>query len=110
MRVRGHSEADKYSYVPTPLLDEWRARDPILLFERRLRGEGHLAPDADRGMQDRIAAPITLARPFVLVENDDIWIALASGERSDCRGIEEIPRRPRGPDHRHFPEGRDPSR
>jgi TPP-dependent pyruvate/acetoin dehydrogenase alpha subunit len=58
MRVRGHSEADKYSYVPTPLLDEWRARDPILLFERRLRGEGHLAPDADRGMQDRIAAEI----------------------------------------------------
>ena len=31
MRVRGHSEADKYSYVPAPLLDEWRARDPILL-------------------------------------------------------------------------------
>ncbi len=58
MRVRGHSEADKYSYVPKTLLDEWAARDPIALFERRLRAEGHLTPDTDRAMQERIVTEI----------------------------------------------------
>jgi pyruvate dehydrogenase E1 component alpha subunit len=57
-RVRGHSEADKFSYVPKALLDEWTARDPIALFERRLREEGHLSSDADRAMQDRIVREV----------------------------------------------------
>ncbi|HLW47465.1 MAG TPA: thiamine pyrophosphate-dependent dehydrogenase E1 component subunit alpha [bacterium] len=54
MRVRGHSEADKYSYVPKALLDEWAGRDPIVLFERRLRAEGTLTEEADRAMAARI--------------------------------------------------------
>ena len=58
MRVRGHSEADKYSYVPQALLDEWAARDPIALFERRLQAEGHLSPEADQAMRDQIASEI----------------------------------------------------
>ncbi len=58
MRVRGHSEADRFSYVPQALLDEWAARDPIALFERRLRAEGHLTPDGDSAMQEQIATEI----------------------------------------------------
>lgn len=58
MRVRGHSEADRYAYVPKALLEEWKARDPIALFERRLRDQGTLTPDADWQMQDRIAREI----------------------------------------------------
>lgn len=58
MRVRGHSEADKSTYVPPALLDEWAARDPIALFERRLRAEGHLTPEADRSMQEQIVREI----------------------------------------------------
>ncbi len=58
MRVRGHSEADRFSYVPQALLDEWTARDPIALFERRVRESGDLTPEADRAMQDRIAQEI----------------------------------------------------
>jgi len=54
MRVRGHSEADKYSYVPKPLLDEWAGRDPIVLFERRLRAEGVLSEEADVTMRVRV--------------------------------------------------------
>jgi pyruvate dehydrogenase E1 component alpha subunit len=54
MRVRGHSEADKYTYVPKAVLDEWAARDPIVLFERRLRADGVLAEDADAAMRARI--------------------------------------------------------
>jgi TPP-dependent pyruvate/acetoin dehydrogenase alpha subunit len=58
MRVRGHSEADTLSYVPKALLDEWAERDPIVLFERLLRAHGHLPPEDDRAMQERIAAEV----------------------------------------------------
>ncbi len=58
MRVRGHSEADRYAYVPPDLLEQWRARDPITLFERLLRHDGVLTADADRAMQDRIAREV----------------------------------------------------
>lgn len=36
MRMRGHSEADDASYVPKPLLEEWRRRDPVERFEHHL--------------------------------------------------------------------------
>jgi TPP-dependent pyruvate/acetoin dehydrogenase alpha subunit len=58
MRVRGHSEADRYAYVPPELLEQWRARDPITLFERLLRHDGVLTADADRTMQERIAREV----------------------------------------------------
>jgi TPP-dependent pyruvate/acetoin dehydrogenase alpha subunit len=54
MRVRGHSEADKSSYVPKALIEEWVARDPIALFERRLRADGVLNDAADAAMRGRI--------------------------------------------------------
>jgi TPP-dependent pyruvate/acetoin dehydrogenase alpha subunit len=72
MRVRGHSEADKSFYVPQDLVEHWAARDPIALFEHRLREEGHLSPDADREMSERIARE---------VEEGLIW-AEASAEPS----------------------------
>ncbi len=58
MRVRGHSEADKSFYVPPDLVQQWEARDPIVLFERRLREEGRLSPEADREMSERIAREV----------------------------------------------------
>lgn len=58
MRVRGHSEADKSSYVPKALLDEWAGRDPIVLFEQRLRGDGVLSAEADEAMRARIARDV----------------------------------------------------
>ncbi len=57
-RIRGHSEADNVSYVPKALLEEWGARDPIPLFERRLRDDGVLTPEADRRIADRIAREV----------------------------------------------------
>lgn len=54
MRVRGHSEADKFSYVPKSLLDEWAGRDPIGLLEQRLRADGVLNEEVDAAMRARI--------------------------------------------------------
>ncbi len=79
MRVRGHSEADKYSYVPKVLLEEWSARDPIALFERRLREEGHLTADADRPMQDRIATEIEEALAWAEASPDPAPESVAEG-------------------------------
>jgi 2-oxoisovalerate dehydrogenase E1 component len=58
MRVRGHSEADKFSYVPKALLEEWAARDPIVAFEERLRARGVLGAEIDEAMQFRVAQDV----------------------------------------------------
>jgi len=58
MRVRGHSEADKSSYVPKALLDEWAGRDPIAMFEQRLRDDGVLSDREDDAMRARIAQEV----------------------------------------------------
>ena len=58
LRVRGHSEADKFSYVPKVLLDEWAARDPIASFERRLRTSGVLTDERDEAMRARVAQDV----------------------------------------------------
>jgi TPP-dependent pyruvate/acetoin dehydrogenase alpha subunit len=58
LRVRGHSEADKFSYVPKALLEEWAARDPIATFEERLRAWGALGAEIDEAMQVRIAQEV----------------------------------------------------
>jgi len=58
LRVRGHSEADKFSYVPKALLDEWAARDPIARFERQLRASGVLRDENDEVMRTRIAQDV----------------------------------------------------
>jgi TPP-dependent pyruvate/acetoin dehydrogenase alpha subunit len=79
MRVRGHSEADQYSYVPKALLDEWAARDPIMLFERRLLGEGHLTPDADRAMQSRIASEVEEALAWAEASPEPAAESVAEG-------------------------------
>ncbi|HEV2283607.1 MAG TPA: thiamine pyrophosphate-dependent dehydrogenase E1 component subunit alpha [bacterium] len=58
LRVRGHSEADKFSYVPKALLEEWAARDPIAAFEERLRAWGVLGAEIDETMQVRTAQEV----------------------------------------------------
>jgi TPP-dependent pyruvate/acetoin dehydrogenase alpha subunit len=36
MRMKGHAQHDPAEYVPRPMLDFWRARDPITRFEKYL--------------------------------------------------------------------------
>ncbi|HET7291073.1 MAG TPA: thiamine pyrophosphate-dependent dehydrogenase E1 component subunit alpha [Vicinamibacteria bacterium] len=46
MRMRGHAEHDDMKYVPAALLEEWKAKDPIERYEKRLL-EQHLATEPD---------------------------------------------------------------
>ena len=40
MRMRGHAEHDDMKYVPTQMVEEWSAKDPIVRYERTLLDSG----------------------------------------------------------------------
>jgi TPP-dependent pyruvate/acetoin dehydrogenase alpha subunit len=40
MRMHGHGAHDDMRYVPREMFEEWEARDPIRLYERRLTEDG----------------------------------------------------------------------
>ena len=61
MRVRGHSEHDDASYVARETVEAWRERDPIRLFEDRLRGWGFFDETSDGALRHRIADEIDAA-------------------------------------------------
>ena len=64
MRMLGHAIHDGAEYVPTELLDHWKARDPVAAMRRRLLDEGTVTEDqlvaidlvAQQKVRDAIAA------------------------------------------------------
>jgi TPP-dependent pyruvate/acetoin dehydrogenase alpha subunit len=54
MRMRGHAEHDDMKYVPREMLEAWAARDPLLLYERRLLETGA----ATRAELDQVTAEL----------------------------------------------------
>jgi acetoin:2,6-dichlorophenolindophenol oxidoreductase subunit alpha len=42
--MKGHAIHDAAGYVPKPLFEYWRKRDPIARFERYLVGKGWMTP------------------------------------------------------------------
>ena len=65
-RIRGHSRSDRNRYRTREEIEQWRARDPILLLERRLLAAG-LMDEAEmeavrRGVEEEIAAAIAFAK------------------------------------------------
>ena len=68
-RMRGHEEASGTAYVPDALVEEWRAKDPLLRFERQLAGtdvfdDGErdawrqaIKDDIDRLVDEAVAEP-----------------------------------------------------
>lgn len=64
MRMRGHAIHDNMSYVPKELLAEWELRDPILLFETRLREMGLLDDSKQNELTARITRDLDAAQAF----------------------------------------------
>jgi 2-oxoisovalerate dehydrogenase E1 component len=72
-RMRGHEEASGTKYVPTELMQEWAAKDPVENYEKWLISEGILSETArvqlresikqeiDKGWQETEAAPAPVA-------------------------------------------------
>ncbi|MGB3801883.1 MAG: thiamine pyrophosphate-dependent enzyme, partial [Lewinella sp.] len=57
-RVRGHEEASGVKYVPSDLIEEWQARDPVDTFADYLRGEDLLTDKIDIQLKDTIRKEI----------------------------------------------------
>lgn len=53
-RYRGHSRTDPARYRPEGELEQWRERDPITVFGRRLADEGLLTEEAQAEMQREV--------------------------------------------------------
>ena len=72
MRMHGHAEHDPADYVPREMFEEWRKKDPVELFERRLvdKRRASATPTAketrDKGSPacDRRASSKALADPM----------------------------------------------
>lgn len=86
MRMRGHSEADRYTYVPRALLEEWAGRDPIARLEQRLRDEGCLTPESDRAMQERIAREVEEGLAWAESSPEPAPASVADGVYADADG------------------------
>ena len=81
MRMRGHAEHDDMKYVSAELLEEWRAKDPIARYEKRLL-EQKLASEADliavtATIEKQLDADVAFAEqsPFPEAESalDDVY-------------------------------------
>jgi TPP-dependent pyruvate/acetoin dehydrogenase alpha subunit len=68
MRMRGHSEQDRAEYVPPEMLEEWRARDPIELFERLLTEEGILSSERRDAIATEVRETVTAAADWGLAQ------------------------------------------
>ncbi|MEQ8766788.1 MAG: thiamine pyrophosphate-dependent dehydrogenase E1 component subunit alpha [Planctomycetota bacterium] len=66
MRLRGHSEADNFSYVPKELIEAWQAKEPVSRFENALLQRGVLKEADVQAIEERIAAELEDAAQFAL--------------------------------------------
>jgi TPP-dependent pyruvate/acetoin dehydrogenase alpha subunit len=64
MRIRGHSEADDASYVPRPLIEEWRRRDPVERFERYLVEQNVLSAERLEAIREAALAEVDAAQAW----------------------------------------------
>jgi len=60
LRMRGHAVHDDASYVPPELFEEWRKKDPIARFEKKLK----LTTEEKAGFEDRLRSTVDDAADF----------------------------------------------
>ena len=58
MRLHGHSASDDASYVPNQMLEEWKAKDPVMLFEQRLLADGVLTKEMIRDTGEKVTREV----------------------------------------------------
>jgi pyruvate dehydrogenase E1 component alpha subunit len=66
MRMLGHASHDDARYVPSELLAEWKAKDPILRYEQVLGEQGLLTPQVEGEIEARVVAELEDAQAFAM--------------------------------------------
>jgi TPP-dependent pyruvate/acetoin dehydrogenase alpha subunit len=64
MRMHGHSASDDASYVPAPMLEEWKKKDPLERYEKSLVGAGILTDVLKVDIERHISSTIEDAVRF----------------------------------------------
>jgi pyruvate dehydrogenase E1 component alpha subunit/2-oxoisovalerate dehydrogenase E1 component alpha subunit len=64
MRMKGHAEHDDAWYVPKDEVELWKARDPILRFERHLLESGFMSAEERDMILSRIRSEVDSATEF----------------------------------------------
>jgi pyruvate dehydrogenase E1 component alpha subunit len=79
-RYRGHSRSDPAKYRPEGELDEWKARDPLIVLGDRLAAEGLLDEVAQASERERVQADIdaaaerAAAAPYLTLEEARAYV------------------------------------
>jgi len=60
-RIKGHAEHDNQAYVPKELIEEWKAKDPVVRFERLLLENGFATQDDITAIEQRVKREIDTA-------------------------------------------------
>jgi TPP-dependent pyruvate/acetoin dehydrogenase alpha subunit len=60
-RMKGHAEHDDQKYVPPEVVEEWKAKDPVVRFERVLMELGVAVSDDFTRIQERVRAEVDAA-------------------------------------------------
>ena len=65
-RMKGHAPHDNQAYVPKALLEEWRAKDPIVRFEAALAPSAAEKADVERRVREAVDDAVAFAEssPF----------------------------------------------
>ena len=66
MRMKGHAIHDAAEYVPKPLFEYWRKRDPIARFEGYLLGKKWLTPTENRELTTGVDQQLEADRDFAV--------------------------------------------
>src|SRR6202011_321768 len=86
MRMRGHAQHDPAEYVPKEMFEYWKARDPIVLYEKFLAGEKLLDAKSKKEIEGHIDTLLTKERDFA--ENSPMPPAEFANEGVYCTGDE----------------------
>ncbi|MBX2990349.1 MAG: thiamine pyrophosphate-dependent dehydrogenase E1 component subunit alpha [Bacteroidetes bacterium] len=68
MRMHGHSLSDDASYVPRGMVDEWKKKDPIVLYEEKLMSQNILSESLKNEMHEKILAEIQEAVDYAVAQ------------------------------------------
>src|SRR5437868_4496426 len=66
MRMKGHAIHDAADYVPKPLFEYWRKRDPIARFERFLSDKKWLTPEQNQALNADVDRELEADREFAV--------------------------------------------
>jgi TPP-dependent pyruvate/acetoin dehydrogenase alpha subunit len=89
MRMKGHAVHDAADYVPKPLFDYWRKRDPIARFEMYLLNKNWLSPKENEQLIADVEHELEAEREFAMASPMPEPESAAGGVycEVDCHGI-----------------------